>query len=183
MAQPRSPLPAKLVVGMISGFDDAFRLAEAELPTQFGGIDLRSPEFPFDLTDYYEEQMGANLKRRFLSFAGLIDPDRLAEIKLQTNALERKLGAEHNWTVIRPINIDPGYVTSSKLVLATTKDYSHRIYIGRGIYAEVTLSFVSGHFEPSPWTYPDYRTDQYLSWFGEVRAAYSRALKTTGLSA
>ena len=182
MAQPRSPLPAKLVVGMISGFDDAFRLAEAELPAQLGGIDFRSPEFPFDLTDYYEEQMGANLKRRFLSFAGLIDPDRLAEIKLQTNALERKLGAEHNWTVIRPINIDPGYVTSSKLVLATAKDYSHRIYIGRGIYAEVTLSFVSGHFEPSPWTYPDYRTDQYLSWFGEVREMYTKALKAIGPS-
>jgi len=183
MARPRSPLPAKLVVGMISGFDDAFRLAEAELPTQFGRIDLRSPEFPFDLTDYYEEQMGVNLKRRFLSFADLIDPGRLAEMKLQTNALERELGTTRTWTVARPINIDPGYITSSKLVLATAKDYSHRIYIGRGIYAEVTLSFVSGHFEPSPWTYPDYRTDQYLSWFGEVREIYSKALKTTGLSA
>ena len=183
MARPCSPLPAKLVVGMISAFDDAFRLAEEELCAQFGTIDLRSPEFLFDLTDYYEEQMGVNLKRRFLSFADLIDPDRLPDVKLQTNALERELGTRRTWTVARPINIDPGYITSSKLVLATAKDYSHRIYIGRGIYAEVTLSFVSGHFEPSPWTYPDYRTDQYLSWFGEVREMYSKTLKAIGPSA
>jgi len=183
MAQPRQPEPVKLIVGMISRFEDAFRLAETDLCKHFGAIDSRSAEFPFDITDYYSDQMGTNLTRRFLSFADLIAPDRLAEIKLLTNQLERDLAATAKWPVERPINIDPGYVTLSKLILATTKDYAHRVYLGRGIYAEVTLKFKKGKFEPWPWTYPDYRTEGYLSWFAKVRDLCLRTAKGGGPSA
>jgi len=172
MAQPHSPLPVKLVAGMISRFDDAFQLAEAELPKRFGPVDSRSPEFPFDLTDYYNGEMGGDLKRRFLSFVPLVMPDDLADIKLQANQIEHDIATVREWPVQRPINIDPGYINSSKLVLATAKDYSHRIYIGRGIYGEVTLRFTKGRFEPWSWTYPDYRTEGYLTWFAEVRDLY-----------
>lgn len=177
MAKPSSPLPAKLIVGMISGFDDAFQLAESRLSEIYGPIDSRSDIFLFDMTSYYESEMGADLKRIFLSFASPIAPDRIADIKLQTNELELEIARSRDWGVSRPINLDPGYVTSSKLVLATTKDFSHRIHLAEGIYAEVTLRFRKGCFEPWPWTYPDYKTEGYIAWFTEVRKLYLAGLK------
>jgi hypothetical protein len=127
----------------------------------------------FDFTAYYESEMGANLLRKFIAFERPVSPADLAEIKLWTNGVEASFSeaaASRRPPVRRPINLDPGYVTLSKLVLATTKDHAHRIYLDRGIYAEVTLRFLKGAFEPMPWTYPDYRTEAYRRFFEGVRA-------------
>lgn len=170
MGRPVPHAPVRLVVGMLSASVETFGRAEAAMSERFGEVGRASEVMPFHFTDYYETEMGANLLRKFVAFARPADAAELAEIKLWTNALEERFAAEPGFAARRPINLDPGYVAPSKLVLATTKDHAHRIYLGRGIYAEVTLTFHKGAFEPMPWTYPDYRTEAYRRFFGQVRA-------------
>lgn len=146
----------------------------------FGETDLTSDVWPFDSTDYYEPEMGPDLKRWFVSFAELISQERLAEIKRLTIDLEARMAED----CLRPkdqrvVNLDPGFVGLSKMVLATTKDHAHRIYLQRGIYAEVTLKFVKGKWEPWPWTYPDYAGQAYHPFFLQVRQRLMEQLAAT----
>jgi len=165
----------KLVVGMISGRKPLFDAAQRELMTQFGPLDYESALMPWEFTDYYSRELGENLGRKFLSFERLIDPERLAEIKSFTNRLEGNFSERG----ARRINLDPGYLDSAKLVLATTKNRDHRIYIGQGIFAEVTLHFRGKSFRAWEWTYPDYATPEYIAIFNEIRALYREQLKGT----
>jgi hypothetical protein len=158
---------------MFTAQEQLFETARMELSRSYGSVDHLSPVWPFDFTDYYAEEFGQNLLRQFLSFAELIDPAKLPEIKLYTNDLEQRLAEDSR----RQINLDPGYIDLSKLVLATTKNHQHRIYLGQGIYGEVTLRFTSKSFRPWDWTYPDYRTDHYASFFNDVRRTYLEQLK------
>ncbi|MFO7709145.1 MAG: DUF4416 family protein [Desulfobacterales bacterium] len=168
MSHPLPPKPAKLVVGVLAG--DRALLAElsARLAGRFGPPDLVSQWFPFGYTAYYEPEMGAPLWRRVLAFTGLIAQDGLAQIKLETNALEQdyRVGGR------RRVNIDPGYLLLERFVLATGKNFSHRIYIGYGIYADLTLLYRRGGFHPLPWTYPDYADAPLLGFLQRVRRKY-----------
>lgn len=168
------PKPVKLIVGFITADLEILKQAEESLVDRFGEVDYASNIFAFDKTDYYEEEMGANLKRKFLSFSKLVQPEELSRIKLYTNELEKGFS---DTTGRRKINIDPGYVTGAKLVLATTKDYQHRIYLDDGIYAEVTLRFKDGSFRPWEWTYPDYRTEEYIKVFNNIRKLYLKQIE------
>ncbi len=166
----RPPRKVKLMCGMIGPDHDLMRRARKMMTRAFGETDLTSDVWPFDATDYYETEMGSDLKRWFVSFEALTSPDRIAEIKRTTMDLEARLADD----CLRPpdqrvVNLDPGYVGLSKLVLATTKDHAHRIYIERGIYAEVTLQFTKGRWVAWPWTYPDYAAETYHPFFTEVR--------------
>jgi len=165
--------PVKLIMGIIASGEDVMREAE-ELMQDMGRIDLRSPVIPFDFTDYYEKEMGTNLLRQWWSFTNLINPEEIADIKLKTNEIEAGLSIESpqgSGNYRRRINLDPGYIDGAKLVLVSTKDYSHRIYLQKGIYAELTLIYEKGAFHPLPWTYPDYRTEVSLSFFQEARSS------------
>jgi hypothetical protein len=133
---------------------------------------LASGVIAFDYTDYYFPEMGKPLWRKFISFTKLIPPDDIAEIKSYTNRLEKKFSQKKKNLLCRKINLDPGYINAAKLVLATTKDYSHRIYLKKGIYAEVTLSYFNKKFNPWPWTYPDYQSKEYQGFFAKVRSVY-----------
>jgi hypothetical protein len=144
------------------------------LKKRFGPVDYESPLLPFDKTDYYEEEFGKNLKRKFYSFKRLIKAEELPRIKILTNSLEKKFGDKRG---NRLINLDPGYLAPAKLVLATTKDYQHRIYYGKGIYGEVTLRYKKGSFIPWEWTYPDYRIKEYVEIFNHVRKIYMNQRK------
>jgi hypothetical protein len=168
------PRPAKLIIGMISADLKIFAEAQKFLKRKFGDVDIESKFFPFDKTDYYDKELGKNLQRKFLSFKNFVRPEQILEIKIFTNKLEKKFSKDSK----RKINLDPGYITDSKLVLATTKDYSHRIYLGKGIYAEATLYFKDGSFRYFDWTYPDYRSPEYISFFNEVRRIYLEQVKT-----
>lgn len=168
MTAPSAPQPVTLIVGMLSSRVELFDEAEAELVRRHGPVELRSADFDFSWTDYYEREMGAGLKRRFASFAEPVDPGRLAEIKIETNGIEAEFAARHPF-VARPVNLDPGYICGSKLVLASAKDRSQRIYLAGGIYAEITLDFRKGRFVPVETTYPDYRSMEYLEFFTRVR--------------
>ena len=171
MARPVPHEDVCLICGMLSAFPELFGRAAQLLSERFGQVSRESDVLPFDYTDYYRAQMGENIMRKFVTFERPFDPATLAEAKLWTNGLEEQF-ARPELPVARPINLDPGYVTLSKLVLATTKDHAHRIYLGQGIYAEVTLTFVRGAFQPLPWTYPDYRTQAYRTFFEQVRTDF-----------
>jgi hypothetical protein len=179
MGQIRAPRPVKLFVGMLAARTDLFNIAQKELKAKFGPIDMVSDVIPFEFTDYYEKEMGPNLLRKFVGFEQLINPKELASAKLFTNNLEEEI-SEQLENGRRAINLDPGYITLSKLVLASTKDYSHRVYLGDGIFAEVTLHFSDKRFNPWSWTYPDYKTATYRKFFETMRRQYVEILKKGG---
>lgn len=179
MGAIRQPVPVKLVIPMLAGSTAWFERAQEALSERWGPVDYVSDDLAFAETDYYAAEMGAPLLRRFVALERLIDPGALAGIKRWTNALEEAWSQDGK----RTINLDPGYLAAAKLVLATTKDYAHRVYIGQGIYAEVTLFYRGGVFEPLPWTYPDYRSAAYHAILAEIRANYMatlRDLRTSG---
>jgi hypothetical protein len=181
MGEATIPEPVKLFCAALAGREEWLVRAFDALVGEFGRIDIVSDTWPFDCTDYYEAEMGPGLLRRIASFQELIDPARLVEVKLATNALEKRLARQCAGGPPRPVNLDPGFVSLSKVVLATTKDYSHRIYMRDGIYAEVTLRWRKGRFEPWEWTYPDYRKAEYIEFFSRVRAAYAEQRRVRAL--
>jgi len=155
---------AKLICGLIANSKEMLEKGITGLKENFGDIDRRSKIIPFDFTDYYEKEMGKGLIREWVSFLKPIKEDNIKDIKLKTIELEKHFASKNGR---RSVNIDPGYVSLSKLVLASTKNYAHRIYLGDGIFAEVTLIYKKGAFQPLEWTYPDYR--QNTRFFEEVR--------------
>ncbi|OGW75790.1 MAG: hypothetical protein A2Z72_05240 [Omnitrophica bacterium RBG_13_46_9] len=173
MGKPQKHIPVKLVVGLISGDPSNLTRAKTLLEKKFGRTDKETELLDFSCTHYYEEEFGKNLKRRFLSFKNLIVPEKNYGIKLYTNKLEKRLSRKGR----RAVNIDPGYITLTGLVLFTTKPRGHRIYIGKGIYADLELNFAKKTFQPLEWTYPDYRTDEYIVFFNSVRTIYLSQVK------
>lgn len=172
MAEAKKAEPVKLICGIIAVDERAIGEARRELEALYGPIDLESDVIPFTFTDYYREEMADNLLRKFFAFKKLIDPAQIAAIKLQTNALEEKHVVESKGVKKRTVNLDPGYVCASRLVLATAKDFSHRIYLSDGIYAEVTLNFRKDGVITHPWTFPDFKSDKYADFFMAVRRRY-----------
>lgn len=183
MGEAKEHKLVKLVVGMFTNRLELFQEVFKVLEKKFGPVDYESPLLPFNKTDYYKEEFGKDLKRKFYSFKRLIKAEDLPKIKIFTNNLEKKFtphlykGAGFSEKGNRLINLDPGYLTPAKLVLATTKDYQHRIYYGKGIYGEVTLRYKRGSFIPWEWTYPDYRTKEYIEIVNHIRKIYMEQLK------
>ena len=168
LLQPKrvsKPAPVVLVAGILAQTPALAVVAEAALEREFGPIGRRSADMPFDYTNYYEPEMGPKLIRRWVAFARSIEPDRLAAAKLATNRLELEFTEEGR----RKVNLDPGLLSLHSLVLATTKDFAHRIYLGGGIFAEVTLLYQSGAFQVLPWTYPDYKSATCLEFLMQCR--------------
>jgi hypothetical protein len=179
MGEIRSPLPVKLFTGILTSIPEILPRAEERLVAHFGAVDSRSRQFIFDKTHYYDEEMGSPIYRYFLSFEKLMEPSAIAAAKIETNELESALASEYP-ELQRPINLDPGYLEQSKIVLASTKNYYHRILIAGGIYAEVTLHFEDGAWRAFPWTFPDYKTDHYHQFFASLRDLYRDQLARTG---
>ena len=169
MGTVRQPSPGALIVAVTFADETVLNSALVRLTAQYGPLAMQSDVFDFTMTDYYAAEMGANLKKRFFCFERTVDLESLPDIKLFTNALELEYASEGPGNPSRTVNLDPGYVTLSKLVLATTKDYSHRVYIGKGICGEVTLRFLRGTFTPFDHTYPDYRLPLAIGFFNRVR--------------
>jgi hypothetical protein len=169
MGTAESPLPVKLICGILASDLRCLHAAQEALQRLYGRADFVSEVWPFTQTDYYREQIGPLIVRNFVAFEPLIDPGRLAEIKHQTNALEQKLAEELRTPWPRPVNLDPGYLEPAKLVLASTKNFSHRIYIGQNMYAEVTLMFHKGAWRSFDFTFPDFKEGRYHEFFSQVR--------------
>jgi hypothetical protein len=158
-----------LLVAAASRHDAALEWARLRIEATFGPLALASHAFDFTETDYYAATMGGDLKKQFLAVERLIDPGQLAQIKRQTNEWEADYAAAGLHSEPRPLNLDPGYVTAAKLVLASTKDHAHRLYLQDGIYAEVTLAYRHRAWQPLEWTYPDYRRADYQEFFTRCR--------------
>jgi hypothetical protein len=166
----------KLIAGLISNDEKLFAKIRLLMERRLrNSVDFESGKIDFNYTDYYNAEMGSGLKRKFLSFKRLVRLENIAKIKLLTNDIEKLFTSDGK----RTINIDPGYIDMAKLVLFSTKDYSHRVHAGKGIFAEVALHYKDKCFNFWPWTYPDYKSDEYAQIFGKIRDIYKfqRGLK------
>ncbi len=172
MGEVRLHPPVLPILAAFSRYDEALEWAKARLVKEWGPISLESEIFSFDDTTYYEKQMGAGLRKVLLAFERLMAPAELVDRKLATNVWEEEYRGVSNAPEARPLNLDPGYLTEAKLVLATTKDRDHRIYLDRGIFAEVTLHFHRGAWQSREWTYPDYQRSEYHRFFDRCREYY-----------
>ncbi len=172
MAKPVLHKKVKVIIGFIFKDNDVLDRAKGAITKKMGPTDIEGDVLSFDNTDYYRKEFGDNLKKNFISIKRLISPEDIYKLKIETNGIEKALSKAGK----RLVNIDPGYITESKVVLLTTKDYGHRIYLKRGIYAEVTLKFQGGSFKPLETTYPDYRREDYIDFFNNVRVRYREDL-------
>ncbi|MFH0935990.1 MAG: DUF4416 family protein [Candidatus Omnitrophota bacterium] len=179
MGRISSQRPAvKLIAGFIFKEETVFQKAKVIFEKHFGSIDFQSQPLNFTHTDYYRGEFGEGLYKKIVSFRKLVPPQKLPEIKILTNKAEKRLSFLNK----RLVNIDPGYLDLSKLVLASTKDYAHRIYLNKGIYGEITLFYRNKTFAAWECTYPDYRTPQYLAIFNQIRQIYSAQLNAANVS-
>jgi hypothetical protein len=168
MSLPQHPKPAKLIVSAFMRRKELLGDTVGMMLEALGPIDMMSAWLPFDDTDYYEAEMGAPLFRRLVSFHELIDQTALVDIKLLTNEIEGRLSKGGK----REVNLDPGYLLAERFVLATGKNYSHRIFLGKGIYADLTLIYQDGAFQRLEWTYPDYGGGKIQRFLRSVRDRY-----------
>ncbi len=173
MSIPREPKPAKLVIGFFLKKKQLLEGIAQALSMLFGSIDIISSWMPFDYTSYYEREMGAPLFRRIFAFEKLIQQSALAQIKIKTNRIEQQYSRDGK----RRVNIDPGYLVHERFVLASGKNYSHRIYLSEGIYADLTLIYHQGSFRKLPWTYPDYADHPMQKALERIRHKYVLDIK------
>lgn len=175
------PKPAKLIISTITSDISLFNLHKEILIKRFGKVDIESNVQPFIFTNYYEKEFGKNLMQKLFSFFTPIKQNRLPEIKRITNNLENNCineNTKQNMTFPkRKINLDPGYVTLNKFILASTKNGPTRIYLSHGIYAEITLRFINKSFVPCEYTYPNYKTNEYINFLNKVRQKYKLQLR------
>jgi len=174
MSLPQPPKPAKLVIGVFGQNKKLIERLVLELSSQFGPIDLVSSWMDFNYTNYYKPEMGFPLVRRIFAFNQLIEQAGIADIKIATNQIELSYSSAGK----RRVNIDPGYLLHERFVLASGKNFSHRIYIGLGIYADLTLIYQKGRFQKLPWTYPDYADQEMICFLKQVRRKYVLDLKS-----
>lgn len=173
--RPTDPQPVKLFIAALFSDEKLLEQAFEECRQLFGSIDYRSERFLFDVTDYYEPEMGTPIYRQFVSFLNLISPGKLAEFKIRTNAIEDSL-ADHNQ---RKVNLDTGYMDYHKVVLASAKYNGQKIYLDHGIYADPTLYYRKGQFHPYDWSFPDFKSkDRYYQSLLEIRRRYKEQLKS-----
>jgi hypothetical protein len=169
------PDPSMIVIAVIHADSSALEMAIAKLQAVLGPVRQAGEPFSFRWTDYYEEEMGPGLTRCFLACRRLVERQWIVELKQLTNRLERELAREDG---SRRINLDPGLMSMENFVLATTKNRGHRIYLREGIFAEVTLMYVGGKFEPLPWTFPDYRSEEARSVLEGLREEYIHMIRS-----
>jgi len=168
MSLPRQPQPAKLIISALMRRKDLLEEVAEMMSAELGPIDMVSSWLPFDKTDYYRSEMGGPLFRRLVGFRELINQERLVSIKHFTNQVE----THHSEEGRRTVNLDPGYLLAERFVLATGKNYTHRILLGEGIYADLTLVYQDGAYRPLDWTYPDYAGEDIRAFLDSARTRY-----------
>ncbi len=177
MANPFPPLPVKFFTGIFFVDKKILLKAKESLIKEVGEIDLESEIFDFKFTNYYKEEMGENIKRIFYSFKKLITPDEIVEIKLKTWEIEKNLMKEGK----RRVNIDPGYMDYFKVVLSSFKPGGYKIYLGKGVYADITLWYEKGRFKTLLTSFPDFKENIYEKIFLKIRERYKKDLKIAHL--
>ena len=180
MGSPGEPRPAKYFVALLSSDSGLPTTVESDLAPILGAVDARSEVWPWTASKFYESEMGSDLRRGFVSFGPLASPGELARIKLLTQQIEDKYRGKTADRPGRRVNIDPGYIDTFKVVLASTKNAGQRVYLHSGIYAEATLMYFDGAFHGLAYTYPDYLWPGTLAFFTSLRSAYVDQLRRLG---
>jgi hypothetical protein len=174
MSTPQRPLPGKLILSVLAAEWDRFwPEVKSTLVEKFGKIDYESEYIPFTETSYYDSELGKPIFRKILAFEKLLEQNRLPEIKLATNILEEAYSREGK----RLFNLDPGFITHERLVLATGKNFTHRVYLDQGIWADLTLIYSKGDWQDMPWTFPDYAAQKTKTHLRRIRDIYSKQIK------
>lgn len=173
MGQVRIALDVKLFTAVTFNDDELYEKTQELLIEHFGLIQVISKKIDFSFTEYYADEMGLNLKKQFLGFTKLIRPENLPDIKLITNEIEETFQINGK----RQVNIDPGYLTAANVILATTKNFDHRIYLGKGIYGDVHTRYRGGKFHFNDWTYPDYKDMMVIDFFARLRKVYMKEFR------
>jgi len=175
MSRPQEPLPAQLFLSVLGNpLEELWPSLRQDLQARFGPLDFESDPFPFTETDYYDHELGRPIQRRILGFERLVEQSRLPGIKLATNELEEEYARRDG---SRRINLDPGLLCLERLVLATGKNFSHRVYLSQGIWADLTLMYRGKGWISLPWTYPDYAGTILQSLLLDMRQKYKQKLK------
>ncbi len=176
MSTPRIPVPAQLVLSiMATDWETYWEELKDRLEERLGLMDYESPCLPFDHTAYYNAELGESISRRFIGFERLCEQDTLVTIKLFTNSLESYFARPDGR---RRINIDPGFITQERLVLATGKNFTHRIYLGQGIFGDLTLMYQGKTWQVFPWTFPDYKSIETQAHMTALRQMHARKLRS-----
>lgn len=170
MGELRTPAKVKIVVGVLAKDELSVHSVAETLRQKFGDEDLNLSPIPFTFTNYYVDEIGANPVRAFFSYEQLVERESIVDIKLWSNEVELEIAKKAGTPGIRPVNLDPGYMTLGQFFLATTKDQRQRVYMQRGIFVEPTLYFQAGHFHAFDWTYRDYQSETYIKYLEQVRA-------------
>ena len=169
MAIIRTYPKVRFFCGVLMQDAECIPATESALTKAWGEIDFTFGPIPFNFTKYYEQETGTSILRSFYAFKTPFDREELANRKVQSNHIEDELADILKRPVTRPVNLDPGYLCPEKLVLASAKNFAHRIYIGQGIFAEITLFWRHGKFVPLEWTFPDYASGVYDEFFTKLR--------------
>lgn len=175
MGHLKKPQPVQLVMGLIYGSRANLEEIESELASEFGEIEIKSPPFDFDVTDYYEDEMGSGLRRVFYGFKELIDPGDIVDIKLTALKIEEDTG----WEGARTVNLDPGYMDFNKLILVSAKFLAQKVYLTKGVYADPTIYYDKG-WKVYDWAFPDFKSGRYNEFFTELRKLYKAKMRRLG---
>jgi len=173
MAQPERPMPVKYFAAVLFRDDEELSKAKDTLTVKWGVIDYEGRDHPFDITDYYEPEMGKHLNRRLLSFEKLHLPTQIVDMKLEFNAIETGLAHEGK----RTVNLDVGYLDHNKFVLASAKEAGQKIYLDKGIYADLSGRYKAGKYRPFEWSFPDFKEGRYDEDLLAIRSLYLGQLK------
>lgn len=180
MAKTRLVEPVIRMVAIITSQQAVLQWARDQVMQNWGAIAEVAPAFPFEAGGHYANEMGSGLYKTLVALEPFADPADLAEWKTQTNLWEQQAAAHFGGSPLRPLNLDPGYITQAKLVLATVKDRDHRVYLRAGIFGEVTLSYIARRWVAHRWTYPDYRTEEVFRFASDCRSRLRARLRATG---
>ena len=178
MGELRTPAKVKIIVGILAKDSQAVEAVRETLRNRFGEEELALPPFPFTFTNYYKEEIGNAPVRAFFSYEPLVERETIVDIKLWSNDVELEIAKQNGTPGLRPVNLDPGYMTLGQFFLATTKDQRQRVYMQRGIFVEPTLYFQDGHFHAFDWTYRDYQSEMYIQYLEQVRARLAYQMST-----
>ena len=173
MAAPQLPDPVKLFLAILWTDPSALESAFDQLCRNWGQFDFVGPDHPFEQTDYYEQEMGSELKRRLVAFDQLVPPEMIGPAKLATNEIEDRLSQMNH----RRVNLDIGYLDHNKIVLASCKSAGQKIHLGNGIYADLVARYSHGEYRPFEWTFPDFKEGRYHAELSEIRRRYLAQLK------
>ena len=178
MGELRTPAKVKIIVGILAKDAQSVEAVRATLRERFGEEDLHLEPFTFTFTNYYIDEIGSAPVRAFFSYETLVERETIVDIKLWTNDIELEIAEKNGTPGLRPVNLDPGYMTLGQFFLATTKDQRQRVYMQRGIFVEPTLYFQDGHFHAFDWTYRDYQSEKYIQYLEQVRARLAYQMST-----